>query len=212
MNILISIEGIDGSGKSTLAKNLQDALIKKNKKVILTKEPGGSNLGKYLRTFLQNQKLKLSDKAELFLFLADRAQHFYEKIIPALNNNNTIIISDRLSDSSLAYQGYARGLDKDFIEYANNWIIGQYQPKVTIYLKIDHQTALSRIRKRNQNLTTFEKENFEFFSKVINGFDVIFKDKLKKFNSNLSKNQILIIDGTKSQEEILKEVLEKIKL
>src|SRR3989338_3646399 len=101
--LFISIEGIDGCGKTTLIEKLVAALKDSDKQVLLTKEPGGSMLGKQLREILQQQQEKLDGKAEFLLFAADRAQHFTTTVIPALENGR-IVITDRCSDSSLAYQ------------------------------------------------------------------------------------------------------------
>src|SRR5687767_13565958 len=108
--ILIAIEGIDGSGKTTLAKNIFSSLEQRGFNTTLTREPGDSELGKQVRQLVCAQNISISPKAQYLLFAVDRAQHFTERIIPALRNNS-IIICDRLSDSSLAYQGYGNGLD-----------------------------------------------------------------------------------------------------
>lgn len=203
---LISIEGIDGSGKSSLAQALFEYLSAKyfskesRNKVILTREPGGSILGKYLRELLQNKPFDICSKAELLLFLADRAQHFKEKVIPALDAGS-IVISDRLADSALAYQGYGRGLDKDFINLANSWAMNNYKPDITFYIKIDHKTALERLKKRGQGLTSFENEKSDFFKKVIEGFDAIFD------NNNLITN-VITIDGLQTQDQVASEAID----
>jgi dTMP kinase len=103
----ITIEGIDGCGKSTLAENLTGALTKIGAPVLLTKEPGGSELGKSLRKILQEQHYPVCDKAEYLMFASDRAQHYKQLIQPALAAGK-IVISDRWGDSSVAYQGYGR--------------------------------------------------------------------------------------------------------
>src|SRR5438067_1616217 len=108
--MLITIEGIDGSGKSTLAKNLYQHLIANDVDALLTREPGATPLGKALRTILQEKNVAVCDQAEYLLFAADRAQHFKDTIIPALAKG-TVVISDRMADSSLVYQGYGRGLN-----------------------------------------------------------------------------------------------------
>lgn len=118
--ILIAIEGIDGSGKSTLAKNLFSSLEQQRFDTILTKEPGDSELGKEIRELVCTQNIPISSRAQYLLFAADRAQHFDELIIPALQQNK-LIICDRLSDSSLAYQGYGNGLSTDMIKSINEW-------------------------------------------------------------------------------------------
>src|SRR3990172_1551765 len=118
--LLITLEGIDGSGKSTLANAIVTALTTLGKHVVLTKEPGGTALRTELRAILQTQKNPVCDKAEFLLFAADRSQHFKELIVPALEQGQ-IVISDRMADSSLAYQGFGRGLDKEMISSINRW-------------------------------------------------------------------------------------------
>ena len=108
--ILIAVEGIDGSGKSSFAKNLTEFFTSHDIATCLTKQPGGTPLGKQLRHILQTQSVPLCSKAEYLLFAADRAQHMHEVIAPALQEKK-IVISDRLADSSIIYQGYGRGLE-----------------------------------------------------------------------------------------------------
>lgn len=173
--LLIAIEGIDGSGKSTLAQNLTTEL-KKTISVVLTKEPGGTALGRSLRQMLNHATNPLATNAEFLLFAADRAQHFSEIIIPALSRGDWVI-SDRLADSSLAYQGYGRDLDISIIKMVNEWAMQQVVPDVVIYLDLPVETALKRIYERNHKLTAFEKETHNFWVRVKTGFDQIFKTR-----------------------------------
>lgn len=188
---LISLEGIDGSGKSTLAKNLASTLSLKNITSLLTKEPGGTELGKSLRHILQKQETPVCDQAEYLLFAADRAQHFQHLIIPALKMG-TVIIADRLADSSLAYQGYGRGLDKVMIRQVNQWAMQDVVPNLTIYLRIDPATALDRVWQRNEQLTAFEQEKYEFWQRVVKGYEEIFA----------ARDNVIILDGSMSQQEL----------
>ena len=119
--ILISIEGIDGSGKSTLANKLRDKLQQDAFDVLLTYEPGDSALGKHLRKILHERDFEICGKSEFLLFASDRAQHFESVIIPNLKENK-IVVSDRMGDSSVAYQGYGRGEDIDMIKNINSLI------------------------------------------------------------------------------------------
>lgn len=171
--LLITLEGIDGSGKSTLAKALHDALKEKNIPVILTREPGGSDLGKHLRVMLQERHVPLCPKAEYLLFAADRAQHIHDVILPHLQEHK-IIISDRMADSSLVYQGYGRGLDLDFIEMVNCWAMDGIKPNLTIYLKISPEQARKRLEERSKQLTAFEQEVDSFRERLVKGFETIF--------------------------------------
>jgi dTMP kinase len=197
--LLISIEGIDGCGKSTLAANLHKTLVTLGHKTILTKEPGGTEFGKTLRTILHVRTTPISDKSEFLLFAADRAHHFQEIVIPALKAGNNVI-SDRMADSSLAYQGYGRCLDKDRIKAINEWCMDGINPDIVIYIKIDVQSAFKRIYKRQETLTAFEKEQKDFWERIIAGFEEIFSNK---------KN-IITIDGTKNPDEMLNDTLKEI--
>ncbi len=173
---LISIEGIDGSGKSTLARNLAHLLQKHNHEIFLTKEPGGSPLGQKLRDILHEQKEIVCDTAEYLLFAADRAQHFYSIIKPALAQGK-IVISDRLHDSSLAYQGYGRGIDRNMITSINKWVMDGIAPDLTLHVKIDVATAVARIKQSRHLLTSFEQEKQDFWQRVSDGFDTIFANR-----------------------------------
>lgn len=188
---LITFEGIDGCGKSTLATNLYSYLAQNGYKAILTKEPGGTPFGMQLRKILSEQEEKLSPKTEFLLFAADRATHI-ESIKPYLENG-FIVISDRMADSSLAYQGYGRGLDTDTIEIINKWAMEGILPDLTFYLKIDLETSFRRIRSRKEKLTSFEKEEESFLLRVIQGYENIFA----------ARSNVLSLDALKSQEELL---------
>lgn len=184
--LLIAIEGIDGSGKSTLARNLSSALHNEHYDALLTKEPGDTQLGKKIRDVVQTQTIPLASKAEYLLFAADRAQHFTEIIIPALAQKK-LILSDRLSDSSLAYQGYARGLELNQLQSINSWAMNAIVPDLTLFVRIPVTTALTRVKNRG-TLSAFEKESF--LNKVANGFEALYKNR----------TDVMIIDGTQSEE------------
>ncbi len=171
--LLVSIEGIDGSGKSTLAASLVATLSSAGLPVLLTKEPGATQLGTILRALVQKKEMPICSKAEYLLFAADRAQHFEQIIIPALEQGK-IIISDRMADSSLVYQGYGRGLDKTMITQVNSWTMNGITPDITIYVKVSAQTAFKRIIQRNAEFTSFEKEQAAFIERLIIGFDELF--------------------------------------
>ena len=186
--ILITIEGIDGSGKSTLARNLFTMLHDKQYNALLTKEPGDTEVGKKIRELVQTQTIPLTSKAEYLLFAADRAQHFAEMIIPALTNKQ-LILSDRLSDSSLAYQGYGRNLELHQLQSINTWAMNTIKPDLTIFVRIPVTTALKRVTNRGA-LSAFEKE--AFLDKVANGFEMLYKNR----------TDVMIIDGTQSEDSL----------
>lgn len=194
---LVAFEGIDGSGKSSLIQTIADVLTQKHIPVVLTKEPGGSLLGKTLRTLLQEQPVPIDHKAEFLLFAADRAQHVQEIIKPA-RVQGKIILSDRLADSSVIYQGYGRGLDIHMINTVNSWALDGIRPDLTIYVYIDAQTATDRIIERGKELTAFEKEAEAFFNKLIMGYTELYKDR----------TDVVVIDGRQSREEMVQEAYE----
>lgn len=173
--ILVSIEGIDGSGKSTLARSLA-AAMSSVVKTVLTKEPGDTPLGQQIRTLVQEKKEPMCSISEYLLFAADRAQHFEQLVIPALNNRS-LVISDRLADSSLAYQGFGRGLDCDMIEKINSWAMQHRAPDITMYVQVCPEVAYERIIKRQEQLTAFEREKKDFMRAVVAGFESIFSKR-----------------------------------
>jgi len=183
--LLISIEGIDGSGKSTFAQALFDALSQKHPS-LLTKEPGGTILGKALRQLLLHTHGDKDPKTEFLLFAADRAQHFSEVVLPALAQN-IIVISDRMADSSLVYQGYVKGLPLAMLQKINTWAMQNKSPDLTILIDIDEATAFNRLQTRNDTQDVFEQRKAEIPLRI-----AAFRDLFSK----KEKNQILILNGT----------------
>lgn len=189
--VLIAIEGIDGSGKSTLAKKLHDAFAQHQIETILTKEPGGTELGKHLRAILQEQATPLTPVAEFLLFAADRAQHMAHLIKPALAHNR-LVISDRMCDSAMAYQGYGRGINREMIASVNNWAMDGIKPTLTVYVRVDIATAEARRLARAEKPTAFEREQRNFMERVIAGYDTMYGER----------PDVILVDGSQSQEEV----------
>lgn len=196
---LLVLEGIDGSGKTTLARRLASLVQQHQYGVILTREPGGTEFGKGLRQLLQHSVVRPIPEAEFLLFAADRMQHITTVVKPALADGQ-IVISDRMADSSMAYQGYGRGIDRTMIATVNQWALQGIVPDLIIHIKLDWQTALQRIEKNRGELTAFEKEKQEFFERVAHGFEVVFKDK----------PQAITLDGTQTQDELFKQASEAV--
>lgn len=199
--LLITVEGIDGAGKSTLVKSIQKILEDQNKKVLCTKEPGATELGHHIRALLQHRTQPICPKAEYLLFAADRAQHFEHIVIPALKNHH-IVISDRMGDSSLVYQGYARGLSLDMIERINTWTMQSINPDITFYLRITAEESIKRTQARNIPLTSFEKEHVTFTQALVNGFDILFK----------KKSWCITLDGMLSIDDLTTQAINHIQL
>ena len=185
----ITFEGIDGCGKTTQIELLDNWLKSLGEKTLLTLEPGGSDLGKNLRQILLHYEKPVAPAAETFLYLADRAQHVNNVIIPALNQGK-IVLCDRYTDSTLAYQGYARGGDIEQITLLNNIATNNLKSDLTIVFDIDVQTAQTRLGKTKDRL---EKENANFHTKVKNGYlelEKLYPERIKVINANKTIEEI----------------------
>lgn len=163
MPFYIAFEGIEGCGKSTQASRLAEALG-----ATLTRETGGTDIGARIRDVLHDPaNTHLSPVAEALLIAGDRAQHAAEVLHPALSSGRNVV-SDRSVHSSIAYQGYGRGLDLDVLHTINDWALSKRWPDLVILLEIDHATAMSRLGSRS--LDRFEREDAGFFDRVVRGF------------------------------------------
>lgn len=198
--IFISFEGIEGSGKSTQAKLLEARLRDNGLKVMYTFEPGDTELGKRLRNVLLDEELKIHSISELLLYFSDRIQHVEEKIKPLINEG-FIVISDRFTDSTLAYQGYGRGISLDLINTLNKILLNEFKPHLTVLLDLPVEIGLSRNKKINKK-DRFEIEEISFHNRVRQGFLELASKEAERF---------IIIDATQAIDEIAKEVYEKIK-
>tara|TARA_B100001105_G_C22278494_1_gene394229 strand:- start:49 stop:666 length:618 start_codon:yes stop_codon:yes gene_type:complete len=159
----ITLEGIEGSGKTSSLKGVTDLLDKKDVSYIVTREPGGSSIGEELRAILLDPDTKISPEVELMLMLSDRKDHVQKIILPNLEKGNWVV-SDRFMDSSFAYQGGGRQLDKNLIislaEYLN-----LPQPDLTLLFDLPAEISLARVMVRGK-LDRFEKEELEFHNRV----------------------------------------------
>lgn len=168
--MFITFEGPEGSGKTTQINRLAFYLTKKGFKVIKTREPGGSYIAEKIRKILLDPRnRRLNDKSELFLYLASRSQHIKDVIKPALKSGK-IVLCDRFSDSTLAYQGYARGLNRKYVKKLNEFATDGLNPHLTIYLDIDVKTGLKRANSIKGGKDRLEKEKIEFHIKVRKGY------------------------------------------
>jgi dTMP kinase len=165
----ISFEGIEGSGKSTQARLLYEYLSKKGYTVILTGEPGGTEIGLKIRELLLSVEHKgMIPITELLLYNASRVEHIKEIILPAINRG-AIVITDRFSDSTIAYQGYGRGIDLNLISSIERAVTGGLRPDITILLDLDVEIGLKRNRGINKT-DRLELEDIEFHKKVRSGY------------------------------------------
>ena len=193
--LFITFEGADGCGKTTQIKLLDEYLRSKGYKTLLTREPGSKGLGEKLREILLNYDGEVSPVAESFLFLADRAQHVDCIIKPALENG-IIVLCDRHTDSTLAYQGYGRGLDLDEIRKLNKIATSGLKPDLTIVLDVDIETSQVRVGAKKDRM---ESAGIEFFQRVRDGFLEIAKQEPER---------VKVISSADTIENIHKKVVE----
>ncbi len=146
--MFITLEGTEGAGKTTVLHGLKDYFENLGRTVLCTREPGGSKLGLHLRSMLLHEHTKINARAELFLFLADRAQHVEEVLRPALARGE-VVLCDRYIHSTLAYQGAGRGLAVQYIEKLNEFAIDGLMPHKVLLLNLDVESGLARALARN---------------------------------------------------------------
>ncbi|WP_456402040.1 dTMP kinase [Persephonella sp.] len=199
--VFITFEGIEGAGKSTQAKMLHNYFIEKNIKSVLTREPGGTALGKKIREILLTPTEDyFPPKAELMLYEADRNIHIHNIIKPNLENGINVIC-DRYTDSTLAYQGYARGLDLKLIENLNSIATEGLKPDITFLIDIPVEEGLKRILNTREK-DRIEDEDLSFHQRLREGFLEIARKE---------KDRIYIINGLKEINEIFNDILEILK-
>ena len=181
---LIALEGIDGCGKTTLCRRLAQLLSEKEVSVVTTREPGQTALGTKIRSVIQERSMPICPQAEYLLFATNRAQHFHEFIMPQLAEHK-VVISDRLFDSSLVYQGYARGLDLDMLHTVNRWVTQGRMPDLVIYVRLEPALAAERIKKRGDVATSYERESAAFINKLFQGYEQLVAPRA----------DVLVVDG-----------------
>ncbi len=200
MSFFISIEGFDGTGKSTQSKLLKEGLDKENKDSIIVREPGSTNFSEKIRNIIK-ENTEIETMTELLLFQTSRSELVSKVIKPNLKKGR-IVITDRYTDSSIAYQGYGGGLDIELIKNLNKISTAGLTPNLTFLLDMNVKDSLNRAMKRNRSekeqIDKFENKDFNFHEKVRNGFHQI----LKK-----NEDRIVKIDASEEIELISKKIL-----
>ncbi len=196
--LFVTFEGVDGCGKTTQMNLLAKYLKDNGHDVILTREPGAKGLGEKIREILLHYDGEVSSRAESFLFLADRAQHIDKIVNPAVEQGK-IVLCDRHTDSTLAYQGYGRGVVLEQLKMLNNLATGQRKPDITFVFDIDIETSMSRVGKEKDRM---ESAGIEFFEKVRKGYLEIAKQE---------PDRVKVLDSTRSIDEISEDVIKYIR-
>lgn len=192
--LFITLEGADGCGKTTQLNLLKEYLTSRGYEIVVTREPGGKGLGEKLREILLNYDGEVSDRCEAFLYLADRAQNIDTIIKPAINSGK-IVLCDRHTDSSVAYQGYGREQNIDNINMLNELAVNGVHPDLTIVFDIDTETSMARVGAEKDRL---ESAGIEFHKRVRNGYLEIAKK---------NSQRIKVVDASQTIEDVQRDVI-----
>ena len=198
--LFLTLEGIEGSGKTTQAALLEQALVAKGESVLRTREPGGTDLAEQIRKLILDVRQEpVHRETELLLFLAARAQHVRERIKPALEDG-MIVISDRFTDATLAYQGGGRWVDPSILNDLNVWASGGIQPDRTYLLDVPVTLGLTRAKNRRgeDGIDRIEREGSVFLNAVRDEYLRLAREEPKR---------ILILDGQMPPESLAKVIL-----
>ena len=192
----ITIDGVEGAGKSTQIDFIYNLLKSKGIKLILTREPGGTDLGERIRELLLGNDIdSMHSDTELLLMFADRNEHIQTKVIPALESGHWVL-SDRFTDSSYAYQGGGRGLDVKRIAELEKWVLQGFVPDLTFLLDVDIELGMRRIKSRGMK-DRIEQETMDFFARVRDSYIQ---------RSQMFPDRIKLIDATKSIENTSQQI------
>lgn len=202
--LFITFEGGEGAGKTTVLDRVEIELKKLGTDVVRTREPGGIRISEQIRTIILDEKhVEMDFRTEALLYAAARRQHLVEKVIPALKKG-AVVLCDRFIDSSLVYQGYARGIGFDKIEKINEFAIEGYMPDLTLLFDVDPEVGLHRIQKDSEReLNRLDKEQLDFHLRVREGYKLI---------QQQNKDRIKMIDANNSLEVVLQHVMKELQL
>ncbi|MDN6030538.1 MAG: dTMP kinase [Lactococcus plantarum] len=196
--ILITFEGPEGAGKTTILQHILPKLQENGVDIVATREPGGIRIAEAIREIiLAPENTAIDGKTELLLFAAARRQHLNEKVLPALSENKLVII-DRFIDSSVAYQGYARGIAVSDVEMINQFATDGLMPDLTLYFDVDTDIGLSRVMSGNREINRLDLEAKEMHEKVRAGYK-----KIAEQNSD----RITMIDASQPVEAVVADTL-----
>ena len=197
-SLFITFEGIEGCGKSTQAERLAKRLAKEGREVVTLREPGGTSIGEAIRDVVKHPpgNKPISPDAELLLMNASRAQLVQQAIRPALASG-AVVLCDRFYDSSLAYQGYGRGLDLAKVQHAIDLAVGETKPDITLLLDIPLEVSTERVANRQsktgESIDQFDRSGDSFFQRVLDGFHALAKgdpERLRTINADQSPDSV----------------------
>ncbi len=201
----ITFEGGEGSGKTTVIEKVENYYLEKGFNVVRTREPGGSKIAEDIRNvILDVDNVNMDPITEAMLYAASRRQHLVEKVTPYLEKGY-IVLCDRFIDSSLAYQGYARGLGIDKVYQMNLMATNGILPDVTIYVDVKPEVGLSRIKSNNREQNRLDLEKLSFHQNVYEGYHQVaqmFNDRFKVINGEQTREQVFN-DTIKVLDEII---------
>ena len=200
-SFFLSFEGIEGAGKSTQIVRVKEYLESQNFRVLILREPGGTPFGEKLRQAILNSSTELEPIAEAYLFASSRSQLLTEVTLKELNTPGTVVIYDRYIDSSIAYQGMARGLGVDTVLQIHNVFPLNLMPHKTFYLKISADTSMGRQTIRNAPKDYFESRGKDFYEKLIQGYDI---------SLELFPERISVVDGDRDLDSVFESIKEEI--
>ncbi|CAM3673829.1 dTMP kinase [Marinicrinis lubricantis] len=186
--MFITFEGGEGAGKSSIIPSVKTWFESKGKQVMITREPGGIDISEKIRgIILDPDHVHMDSRTEALLYAAARRQHLVEKVVPALQSG-IVVLCDRFIDSSLAYQGYARGIGFDEIMNINAFAIDRWMPDLTIYLDVDPKTGMERIHaNKDREINRLDMEALSFHDKVREGYLAVaarYPERIQRIDAN----------------------------